>query len=274
MNGPVIPNQIKKALGGDITLISAILSELKSAGKVQVSDTKVGGSPTYYVKGQEAKLQSLGRYLNEKDRKAFELLRDKKILRDYDLSTLLRVNMRKIKDFAVPLTVKVKDEKEIFWKWYLMDNQDAENIILEMIGVKKKIEKKIKEPRKEEKPISKPKKEIKLKRVDDTKTKKDNFFNQIIEFFQQKGIRVVDEKIIRKNSDIEFVVKMPTAVGTVEYFCKAKNKKKCSDGDLSSAYLTGQARKLPVLFITTGEIAKKSRQKLNTEYKGMVVKEI
>jgi hypothetical protein len=98
--------------------------------------------------------------------------------------------------------------------------------------------------------------------------------NHVLEFFQDKNIKAIDEKIIRKNSDIEFIIKMPTAVGTVEYFCKAKNKKKCSDGDLSSAYLKGQTKKLPTLFLTTGEVAKKSKQKLNTEFKGMVIKEI
>ena len=67
---------------------------------------------------------------------------------------------------------------------------------------------------------------------------------------------------------------MPTAVGNVDYFCKAKNKKKCNDGDLSSAYLKGQAKKMPVLFITTGEVTKKAENMLENEFKGMILKQI
>jgi len=300
--GPAIPNQIKKALQGEITLISAILSELKSAGKIKVSHTKIGGSPTYYVPGQEPKLQNLSQYLNEKDRKAFVLLKEKKVLRDYSLSTLLRVNMRKIKDFAVPLTVNVKGEKEIFWKWYLIDNKEAEEIILEMLGYKKEDksegekeipdkelpveEKKSEEEKMKKKTPDTParpklktqeplkKEEKTLKRRDDTYKVNDDFNDQINAFFKEKNIEVIERKIVRKNSDIEFIIKIPTTVGVVEYFCKAKNKKKCSQGDLSSAYITGQVKKLPVFFITTGEIAKKTREKLNTEFKGMIVNEL
>jgi len=252
--GPAIPNQIKKALQGEITLISAILSELKSAGKIKVSHTKIGGSPTYYVPGQEPKLQNLSQYLNEKDRKAFVLLKEKKVLRDYSLSTLLRVNMRKIKDFAVPLTVNVKGEKEIFWKWYLIDNKEAEEIILEMLGYKKEDksegekeipdkelpveEKKSEEEKMKKKTPDTParpklktqeplkKEEKTLKRRDDTYKVNDDFNDQINAFFKEKNIEVIERKIVRKNSDIEFIIKIPTTVGVVEYFCKAKNKKK------------------------------------------------
>ena len=117
--GPIIPNQIKKEVGGETYLISAVLSELAKDGLIKISYTKIGSSPTYYASGQEFKLQELKKYLNEKDQRTFNLLRQKKVLRDKNQEMLVRVSLRNIKDFAKPLEVKVKGEKEIFWKWYV-----------------------------------------------------------------------------------------------------------------------------------------------------------
>jgi len=43
---------------------------------------------------------------------------------------------------------------------------------------------------------------------------------------------------------------------------------------LSSAYLQGQIRRIPTVFITTGEVTKKAKEKIRTDYKGMIIKEI
>ena len=58
MNGPVIPSKIAKALGTDIIMASAVLSELTSSKKVKISKLKVGGSPVYYLTGQENRLEN------------------------------------------------------------------------------------------------------------------------------------------------------------------------------------------------------------------------
>ena len=39
------------------------------------------------------------------------------------------VALRNIKDFAFKLEVSVDNKSEIFWKWYLIDNNEAEKII-------------------------------------------------------------------------------------------------------------------------------------------------
>ena len=56
INGPVIPSKVAKAIGKDIIMASAILSELSSSNKVRISKLKVGGSPVYYLPGQESRL--------------------------------------------------------------------------------------------------------------------------------------------------------------------------------------------------------------------------
>ena len=52
--------------------------KIKDSGKIFVTNTKVGGTPAYYCEGQEELLQNLEKYLNEKERYAYDLLKEKK----------------------------------------------------------------------------------------------------------------------------------------------------------------------------------------------------
>lgn len=284
--GTAIPNDIKKELGGDTFLIGAILSELVEAGYLKISATKIGGSPAYYTKGSEGRLLDLIKYLNEKDRRTVELLRNKKVLRDREQEMLVRVSIRNIKDFARQIDVKIKGEKELFWKWFLTPMEEAETLIKKHFP-QPQVQTPIKQEKEEPARISKEEKRLESANIKNfavreesqevlsrQEARDDDFSKAIHEFFDEKGIVVIEENVIRKNSEIELKLKMPTAVGKVDYFCKAKNKKKCNDGDLSSAFLKGQMLKIPVLFLTTGEVTKKAVDMLEHEFKGMVMKRI
>ena len=65
-----------------------------------------------------------------------------------------------------------------------------------------------------------------------------------------------------------------TQLGNVKYFCKAKNKKNISEGDLSTALVNAQSKGLPLLFITNGKTSKKSQEKLKTDFKNIVYREL
>ena len=67
---------------------------------------------------------------------------------------------------------------------------------------------------------------------------------------------------------------MPSAVGSLIYYCKARSKKRISDSDLSSAFVQGQLKKLPVLFLTKGELTKKAKEMLSKEFKSIKIKKI
>lgn len=294
--GPCLPVHIKQFIGsGDTFMIGALLTELREAGKIKVSNTKRGGSPFYYIPEHAGKLVNLLPDLGEKDRRAAQLLQEKKILKDIDQDPLIRVCLRQIKDFAIPIEVKLKEGTQLFWKWYSLPNTEAEHKVKEMLGILpkptapetpkprpptpvRKQNTQAAEPVKETSPINEGAKEPTpvpanklLKEKDDTG---DAFLKQILEYFAEKHIQIITKDIKRKNTDIEFELSMPTAVGRVEYFCKAKSKKKNNDGDLSSAYLQGQGKRLPVLYITTGEVTKKAKEKLKHEFKGLVLIEL
>ena len=109
----------------------------------------------------------------------------------------------------------------------------------------------------------------------ETKIVKDEFFEQLTGYLKEKKISIEKYEIVRKKSEIDFILKVPSVVGDLDYYCKAKNKKRISDGDLSAAFVQGQLKKLPVLLLITGELTKKAQELLNTEFKkGLVVKKI
>jgi len=117
--GPILPVQASKEINETILMTSARLSELLTAKKIKISNLKVGGSPLYYFQGQENKLQNFTDNLNGMEKKAYDLLSQNKILKDSDQEPAIRVALRQIKDFAVPLQVIYDNRTEIFWKWYL-----------------------------------------------------------------------------------------------------------------------------------------------------------
>ncbi len=133
-NGPVLPVQISKGLNGSIIFAGAFLSELVASKLVKYTSAKVGGSPLYYVDGQEDKLQSLRDHLSERPGKAFDLLKDRQVLRDKVCEPWERVALREIKDFAFPLNVTIKDNTELFWKWYLLSDVKATELIHSMVS--------------------------------------------------------------------------------------------------------------------------------------------
>jgi len=145
IRGPVIPAQIAKVIGTDIMMASAILSELVSKNVLKLSHVKFGSTPFYYLPGQESRLQDFAKNLHEKEKRAYDLLMQKKVMRDRLLEPVIRVALRSIKDFAVPLQVKINDNVEIFWKWYLLTNEEAARIIKETVKFDK--------PKKEIKPV-------------------------------------------------------------------------------------------------------------------------
>ena len=57
MKGPVLPSHINRDLKRDLIFTAAMLSELVDTKKLRLTRLKVGGSPLYYLPGQEHRLQ-------------------------------------------------------------------------------------------------------------------------------------------------------------------------------------------------------------------------
>ena len=288
IRGPVLPVDIAKQIDTNILLASALLSELVSNGELKISNIKVGGSPLYFLPSQESKLQNYSKYLHEKEQRAYELLKQKKVLRDKAQEPTTRVALRQIKDFAIPLSVKTRETEEIFWKWHTLSNEETSPLIKEQLGIKsKKAEKEaVKKEQSAEQEMSESRspslssqsqdKPLKQEQLPTKKEKPPSgaFMDQLTAFFNKNNIIIIEQNAIRKKTDIEFIVKIPSPVGDLTYYCRAKSKKRANEGDLSTAYVQGQAKKLPVLFLTTGELSKKAKEMLSNEFKNLTVKKI
>lgn len=290
-SGPVLPVHVAREVKMDPLFASAVLSDLRSQNLIEISKGKIGGSPVYYVQGQEPKLQMLLKYLSDKPKRAFEILKEKKLLREKECEPWLRVALRDIKDFAMPLVADINGDEEVFWKWYLLPDEEAENIVKGMIKPKEvpKEDVKPKEPEakkeeakdvQEEKPkeIKKPgplKEEKRHEhRAKERKKAEGDFARKVSHFLDSKNIMVLEEKWLRKNSDYEAVVRIPSSAGRLAYYLKAKSKKSINEAELSLAYSEGQERRLPVFFLSGGELTKKAEQFAKERFKGLVFKNI
>jgi len=278
MYGPTIPLQIKKALGGELLFIGAVLSELSSSGKIKSTYLKYGGTPFYYYPGQEHRLVGLIKYMNEKDQRTALLLKEKKILRDSELTPLQRVSIRTLKDFAIPIMIEIAGREELFWKWYLTSDDEALRIIKERLGIRIKEEEggetRVEERVGEERVEKKERREVEKKVVKTRakRLKKEELIMLARRILEERKARILDV-LSTKPSEADFIVELPTSMGNARYFCRIKAKKTINDGDLASAFLIANSKKMPLLFIALGNITKKARELARKEFPGAVIVE-
>lgn len=275
IKGYVIPSDLSKQFTVDTFIMGAVLSDLVSEKKLFVSTVKIGGSPVYYAPEAREKLQELFKYLNEKDKQTYQLLQEKIVLADTAQTPLVRVSLRNIKDFSKPIEVTAQGSTQLFWKWYLATDDEVNKKIHSFLSPQEAVHEKIELKKEIKKEIIQEKQEIKqeiksdiVQEVPAKKIKKreqqqslsvipdDVFVQSVSSFFSQKAITLSDIIIVKKG-EIDCVVHIPSSVGTIDYYCKAKNKKKCTEGEIANAFIAAQLKKLPALFLTTGEIPKK-----------------
>ncbi len=310
---PLQPTSLGKLLSTNSLFASAMLSEMTGKGLLKVSNLKVGSSPLYYAADHPEHLLNFIVYLNEKERRVAELLKEKGVLRDTSLDPLQRVCVRSIKDFAKQLDVSMGDSKEVFWKWFLLPDDQTNAAIQQLLDPaappEKKIEAAIPVSVPAPAPVSAPapihipavvqesQKVVEQKKievpaapvhVESPKIRKqaskpavqenippvnavseeirpivvdngDLFLKRVRSFFERNKIVIRELTTVKKKTEFDIVIDVPSPLGILTYFCKAKNSKRISNSDLSNAYVQGQLKKLPVVFLSPGELAKPAK---------------
>ncbi len=301
-NGPVIPIQIAKFLNSDTFLGSAVLGELLAIKKVKLTHAAVGGSRVYYISGQEAAVgDKLYPHLKSVERDAFDILKQYKVVRDKDMQSWCRVALRDLKDFAFPLNVTLENKNEIFWRFHLVTDTEAEEILQQRFGTieeKPKEEKIVTEFTVSEEPIQeifvkeipvqesfvmkeiieKPKevqgKLTEVKPLKEKKTLQDfsgGFYDKVKQFFTANNITITEEKMIKKNKEFDFVVNVPSNVGVLKMYVKANSKKALNDNDLTLAYAEAQQKRITALFLGGGKLTKKAEEVINSKFSGQLI---
>lgn len=295
--GPSLPVHVAKGTGISMIFAGAFLSELISEKYVKTSHMRVGGSPLYLLPGQEPLLENFSHFLGSKEKEAFLLLKERRILQDDKLEPALRVAMRGIRDFAEQIMVKQKldnlDKEFIFWRYFLHSEDEAKKSIEEILEPKKEKKEtgrggkvteveKVKEVKKEERVEEK--KAVKRKRFDEKAgedhallpvqkeilgdlapipdaPEKTAFALSLEESLDKTGIKILETKLFSKK-DYEAVVEVDTPLGRMKFLAVARDKKLVADADLIAALQKAQTLRLPALFLAPGKLNKKAQDYL------------
>ncbi|MFH1503443.1 MAG: hypothetical protein ABIE36_02190 [Candidatus Diapherotrites archaeon] len=269
MRGPLLPVHIANETGLSMLFSSAFLSELLSDKKIRISYMKIGSSPIYFLPGHEYQLERYSHHLKSREKDAFLLLKEKKIIKDSKQEPAIRVALRSIRDFAMPF----KRNNEIFWRYFTI----PESEFREEIEPKKQEIIQGKEPGKREpipeKEAEKPKiinlnilekteETKKLPRKSTTKrkpaqkksiqNKNEKFFNQVKEFLSKEPIEILNIEGFGKD---EILLRIKTE--NEEKLLIAYNKKKISENEIIKANKKASELSLRYIILSMGEPAKK-----------------
>ncbi|OIO80882.1 hypothetical protein AUJ84_02285 [Candidatus Pacearchaeota archaeon CG1_02_32_132] len=285
--GPSYPAQVSKEAGVSPLFTAAFLSELVKDRQLKMSSMKVGSSPIYYAPGQEPQLENFVKYLNSKEREAFEKLKNSEVVEDLSQQPAIRVALRNINDFAVPINVRIDGETKLFWRHFQFPESQTRDRIRELLSpsniirpkqketvlvqvkeepkkeetiptqtetaikeTKSQIEPLIKETeRKVEKIIEKP---IKIKSKKE-KIISSEFAESVKDYLATKDVEILEEVMVKKK---EFVAKVRTdeSFGKQEFYLIAKDKKKINQDDLTLAIQHAQSQRMPALFLSPGSL--------------------
>ncbi len=127
--GPLVPNDVKKVLGGDTIIIGATLAELSSRKLVKLTSIKKGGSPYYYLPGQENQLESIIDHLPPREKELVEFLKKERVVQDNRLEVYQRATLRQLKDFAKEFKATTIEGEILFWRYFTIPLDEAINIL-------------------------------------------------------------------------------------------------------------------------------------------------
>jgi hypothetical protein len=270
--GPSLPIQIAKEIGMSSLFISAFLSELTDEKRIEITNLKVGGSPLYFLKGQEEMLENFYKFLHSKEAEAFILLKKNKILKDSDQEPAIKVALRSIKDFSIGF----RKGEEIYWKYMLIPDSEINRILIPE-SIPKQVSKPLIKPT--PKPISKQTKKtesikspLKIKKnkefqnplaiekeIKQKKQKpKSEFVEKIIRNLNEK-YQIIQEKDY-KAKEYNCLIQVNSDLGPMNFLTQAKDKKSVSETDLKKLLSAAQSIPIPALFIYTGKLSKKAQE--------------
>lgn len=295
--GPSLPVHMAKELNMSSLFVSAFLSELADEKKIKISSLKVGGSPLYFLEGQEEKLENFYNYLHQKEIEAFQLLKKDKILKDSEQEPSIRVALRTIKDFAMGFMFN----KEIYWSFYTIKESEIDGLINARKYIAKSVSKLVPidsttqavpiiniDKTEKKKKIKVPELTTDTPKVITTKTTvqticednslitskikkqkyKSEFVLNVIGLLNKNNFNIIEEKDY-KGKEYNCILQIKSELGPINFLTQAKHKKIITDNDLKKLLTRAQLTHLPALILYTGEIGKKAEEFLE-EHKSIL----
>lgn len=277
LNGPSLTIKIAKAIEISPLFTSAFLAELHKEEKLKMSNLRVGSSPIYFLLGQEQMLEKYSEHLNQREKEALSLLKQSKILEDQVLPPPMRVAIRSIRDFAIPVRARINEQTRLFWRYFSLKDEEVKPLLEKKIYPAQK--QAFSEPKEEiQKEIisSKSSKQIPKKEITipiqlkekPKKTKEYEFPNSVSSYLEGKEIEIL-EKISEKKKELTAKIRIDTLFGKQTYYLIAKDKKKVTETDLALALQKAQEERMPALVVSSGELDKKAQSYIK-EYQNLI----
>ncbi len=252
--GPSLPMQLAKATELSSVFASAILAELLDEKRIKTSSLRIGSSPLYLLYGQEQKLEDFQDNIQGIQKEALLKLKQKKVLKDETQIPSIRVALRSIKDFAVP----IKYKEQVYWKYAFISQDELQEKLENKKIEEKREESKDKIIKQEDK--NETKKEQRLENIFETKEKSaksiksgDKFLGAVQEYLSATGFELVNIEAYNKK---EAIIKARKS--GQEIFVFAYNKKRITDLELVKAYR--KTNEMSYIVLTRAEPAKKMQE--------------
>ena len=293
--GPSLPVHIARDVKISPLFASAFLSELYGEGKVKMSTLKIGSSSLYYLTDQEAQIENFINHMNIREKEAHAYLKQYKILDDEKLEPVIRVALRAIKDFAIPVRFTQNNQPRLFWRYFLVQEDEAQKLIAAKLEpLQNKEIQSITQPAPlpgitaSPSPVSapevpKPKRKSRTSKPSapasipiitlpilstTTKTQEEirepqfPFTKLVNAHLMKREIQVIK---IKEESKKEMCanVSLTTPLGQQNFFLIAKDKKRLKTEELIDALQKAHAEKMPALLLAPGDLEKKAQSFLN-----------
>ncbi len=253
--GPAQPLEVRRELGeGDTVLIGAILSEMAHTGLIAISRTKRGGSPFYYLPKQPETLESISQWLNEKDRKTFEILKYHKVLREDKLDPLTRVSLQNIPDFSRRFTVQTGDMEVAYWRYFLISEEQARNKIAP--PKPERVERQERLPEEPQINKDRPKKKTAPKTPGQNWIQEDSLYAKIERFAEKQSGELSEQNCIKPEGEITSIMEVDGTYGPTSYYLYAVSRKTLPAHMVFKQLLEARSKGLPLLVLKDSEYPK------------------
>lgn len=269
MKGPCVAPAIAKELNLNSFLASALLSELIHDNLIKTSALRVGGGPLYYIAGQEEMIENFIQHLPSKEREAFQLLKKEQVLEDSKMEPAIRVALRMIKDFAVPLKVALDSSEKIFWRFHTFGQEEAQKRIGFILSPEP--EKKGMQEAKEESIEKRAEESEKPKKERAVKERKGDFDSLLGKWMAES--KVSAHEMAKEGKSAKGRISFSSDIGMLEYLMIAKDKKSINETDIIMAHQDSMDAKMPALLLTNGKLTKKAEEMLKG-FKNVVLRKI
>ena len=252
-NGPTLPVQIVSKTGGNSFVASAYLSDLVDKKEILQSEERVGSVPLYYLKGQEdllkKKIDDLN--LSVKTARSFQ---KKKVVETPELESKRKDFDRRLKMIEDEENTRSEKKKSALEKARELIKKTVERPKLEVPKPKLDIPEPVEKPKNvEPRRVERPKAVEKFEEL--------SFSKRALEFLEKLNVDILKSD---KLTDIsgECIVRAPSSVGPLKFYVKIWGKKRLNKSDVAESYALALEKKMPVIILTNGTVAKTTRKYL------------